>query len=391
VILDVVYNHTADLNSNFNQFAPGYFYRHNPDSSYSNATGCGNETASEQPMMRQYMIQSVLYWAKEYHMDGFRFDLMGVHDIETMNQISKALHAYDPSILIYGEGWTAGSSPYPENLRAVKKNAAQLHHIAAFSDDIRDGLRGGWSDIKSKGFAGGNGDLKESVKFGIVASLKHPQIDYSKVNYDKAPWAKAPDQAITYVSCHDDNCLFDRLKISNPKASEADLIKMDKLAQTVIMTSQGVAFMLSGEELLRTKQGVANSFNSPDAINQIDWSRKAKYADVFEYYKQLIALRKQHPAFRMASASKIDKHLQFLDVTDPQVIAYQLTDNANGDKWNNILLIFNGSTDSKTVNIPAGNWTLAGDGNQIDQNGIRSVNSASVEVPGSTAYILYRN
>ncbi len=391
VILDVVYNHTTDIDhSNFTQFAPGYFYRHNADGSYSNATGCGNETASERPMMRKFMMESLLYWTQEYHLDGFRFDLMGVHDIKTMNAISDTLHAVEPSIVIYGEGWTAGSSPYPENLRAVKANVSKLHKIAVFSDDIRDGLRGGWSDVKSKGFASGNGDLKESVKFGIVASVKHPQVDYSKVNYDKSPWAKSPDQAITYVSCHDDNCLYDRLKISNPNASEADLIKMDKLAQTAVMTSQGVTFMLSGEELLRTKQGIANSFNSPDNINQIDWSRKTKYADVFEYYKQLIALRKQHPAFRMTREGEITRHLQFVDTADPQVIAYQLINNANGDKWNDILIIFNGSMDSKTVNIPAGSWTLIGDGNKIDQNGIKSINSASVEVPGATAYILYK-
>jgi len=391
VILDVVYNHTTDIDhSNFTQFAPGYFYRHNPDGSYSNATGCGNETASERPMMRKFMMESVLYWAHEYHIDGFRFDLMGVHDIKTMNAISDTLHNINPSIVIYGEGWTAGASPYPENLRAVKKNAAKLHHIAAFSDDIRDGLRGGWSDLKSKGFASGNGDLKESVKFGIAASVKHPQVDYSKVNYSKAPWAKEPGQTITYVSCHDDNCLFDRLKISNPNAPETDLIKMDKLAQTAVMTSQGIAFMLSGEEMLRTKQGVANSFNSPDTINQIDWSRKAKYAGLFEYYKQLIALRKQHPAFRMSSAAMIDNHLHFLNIPDQQVIAYQLTGNANSDKWADILVILNGSTGSKTIAIPTGNWTLVGDGNQIDQSGIRNINSASVKVPGSTAFILYR-
>lgn len=392
VILDVVYNHTADIDhSNFTQFAPGYFYRHNPDGSYSNATGCGNETASERPMMRKFMMESLLYWVNEYHIDGFRFDLMGVHDIKTMNAISDTLHNIDKSIIIYGEGWTAGSSPYPEDLRAVKKNAAKLHQIAAFSDDIRDGLRGGWSDLRSKGFASGNGDLKESVMFGIAASVNHPQVDYSKVNYSKAPWAKQPYQAITYVSCHDDNCLYDRLKISNPNASQAELIKMDKLAQTAIMTSQGVAFMLSGEELLRTKKGVANSFNSPDTINQIDWSRKTKYADVFEYYKQLIALRKQHPAFRMPSASMIRKHLQFLDVADPQVIAYQLTGNANGDKWRNILVILNGGTESKTITIPAGNWALVGNGSRINQNGIRKMNATSVEIPGSTAYILYEN
>ena len=203
------------------------------DGSYSNGTGCGNETASEKAMMRKYMVESVVYWAKEYHIDGFRFDLMGVHDIETMNAISAALHAIDPTIFIYGEGWTAGDSPLPEQLRADKANVAKLDKIAVFSDDIRDGLRGGWSDVKSKGFVSGAPGTAESVKFGIVGSVQHPQVDYTRVNYDKAPWAAEPYQTITYVSCHDDNTLWDRLKISNPSASEPELIKMDKLANSL--------------------------------------------------------------------------------------------------------------------------------------------------------------
>jgi pullulanase len=391
VIMDVVYNHTTDIDhSNFSQFAPGYFYRHNPDGSYSNGTGCGNEVASEQPMVRKFMMESVLYWAKEYHVDGFRFDLMGTHDIKTMNAISDTLHKIDPGMVIYGEGWTAGSTPYPEDKRAMKKNAAKLDNIAVFSDDIRDGLKGGFSDVKEKGFIDGNPDKKESVKFGIVASVQHPQIDYSKVNYSKSPWAKQPYQTITYVSCHDDNTLFDRLKIGNPGASEADLIKMDKLAHTIVLTSQGIAFIQSGAEFLRTKQGVANSFNSPDEINEIDWSRKAKYADVYNYYKQLIALRKQHPAFRMPSAGMIRSHLSFMDNSDPLIIAYQLTDNANGDKWQTIMLLLNGNKDDKAISIPPGNWTLVGDGNTINQKGIKTISGPSVTVPGTTAYILYK-
>jgi pullulanase len=391
VILDVVYNHTTDIqHSNFSQFAPGYFYRQNPDGNYANGTGCGNETASERPMMRKFMIESVVYWAKEYHLDGFRFDLMGIHDIETMNAISDTLHKIDPTIFIYGEGWTAGQSPLAENLRAVKKNIYELNKVAAFSDDLRDGLKGGFSDVKSKGFVSGDQNSKESVKFGIVASTQNSQINYKAVNYSKAPWAAEPDQTISYASCHDDNTLFDRLKISNPYASEADLIKMDKLTNTIVLTSQGVAFLHSGVELLRTKQGVANSFNSPDSINQIDWSRKTKYEAVFNYYKQLVALRKDHPAFRMPSTKMIQDHLQFIEINDPSVIAYQLTGNANGDKWNTILILLNGSAASKAVTIPAGNWTLVGNGDKIDQKGIKKINAALVNVPGTTAYILYK-
>jgi len=390
VILDVVYNHTSDIDhANYSQFAPGYFYRHNPDGSYSNATGCGNEVASEMPMARKFMIESVVYWAKEYHLDGFRFDLMGVHDIKTMNMISDTLHKIDPTIFIYGEGWTAGNSPMPETLRAVKKNVSKLREEAVFSDDLRDGLKGGWGDIKEKGFVSGNAKMDESVKFGIVASTPNPQVSYGLVNYDKIPWAAEPFQTITYVSCHDDNTLFDRLKISNPTASEADLIKMDKLANAIVLTSQGVAFLHSGAELLRTKQGIANSFNQPDSINQIDWSRKTTYKAVFNYYKGLVTLRKNHPAFRMPSTKMITQNLKFLDTGIPGLICYQISNNANGDSWKNILVVLNGNTDTKTIKTPAGKWTLAADENSVNERGIKTVGESNLTIAGTAAYVLY--
>jgi pullulanase len=389
IILDVVYNHTSDTASNFNQFVPGYFYRHTAKGAYSNGTGCGNETASERAMMRKYMIESVVYWAKEYHLDGFRFDLMGVHDIETMNDISAALHKIDPAIFIYGEGWTAGNSPLAEDLRAVKKNAYKLDKIAVFNDDMRDGIKGGWSDVKAKGFVSGVAGNAESVKFGIVASTQHPQIDYSKVNYSKTPWAAQPYQTINYVSCHDDNTLFDRLKISNPNASETDLIKMDKLSNAIVLTSQGIALLHAGVEMLRTKQGIANSFNSPDSINQIDWSRKSKYKEVFNYYKALVALRKNHPAFRMPSTQMIQSHLKFFDTGDPNIIAYQISANANGDSWKNILVVLNGNMADKEVKIPAGNWTLVTDGNMINEKGLKKINAENISINATSAYVLY--
>ncbi|MGN6639704.1 MAG: type I pullulanase [Mucilaginibacter sp.] len=389
VILDVVYNHTADTSSNFNQFVPGYFYRHTDKGAYSNATGCGNETASERPMMRKYMIASVVYWAKEYHLDGFRFDLMGVHDIETMNDISAALHKINPTIFIYGEGWAAGNSSLPEDLRAVKKNAYKLDKIAVFSDDMRDGIKGGWSDIKSKGFVSGAPRNAESVKFGIVGSVQHPGVDYTKVNYSKAAWAAQPYQTINYVSCHDDNTLWDRLKISNPDASEADLIKMDKLSNAIVLASQGVAFLHAGAEMLRTKQGVANSFESPDSINELDWSRKTKYKPVFDYYQGLVALRKHHPAFRMPSAQMIREYLKFTDTNDPNIVAYRISGNANGDKWKNILVIFNGNTSDKSIEIPSGNWKLAVDGNNINEKGIRNIKQGDMPLSATSAYVLY--
>jgi pullulanase len=390
VILDVVYNHTSGIpQSIFTQFAPGYYYRHKTDGSYSNGTGCGNETASEKAMMRKFMVASVAYWAQEYHLDGFRFDLMGVHDITTMNAISDTLHKIDPTIFIYGEGWAAGPSPLPESERAVKKNMMSLDKVAAFSDDIRDGLRGP-GDVRRKGFVSGEQRMTESVKFGIVAATLHDGIDYGHIDDSKAPWAREPYQTITYVSCHDDNTLFDRLRISNPDASESEWIKMDKLANGVILTSQGVAFLQAGEEMLRTKHGVANSYNSPDSINELDWDRKTKYHNVFDYYQGLIALRKHHPAFRMPTADMIRQNLSFMDTHDSLVIGYQLKDHANGDKWKNILVLANGGNTDKTIALPPGNWTMAASQDKIEEAGFGKKFQTAVTLPATALLIFFQ-
>ncbi len=388
VVMDVVYNHTSNLKTPFNQFVPGYFYRQNANGRYSDASACGNETASERAMMRKFMIESLVYWVKEYHIDGFRFDLMGIHDIETMNQIAAALRKINPSIVLYGEGWTAGASPLPEEQRAVKKYTHRLDGIAAFSDDIRDGLRGPFSNTKEKGFVSGKKGNAENVKFGIVASTQHPQIDYKTVAYSKEPWAKEPYQTVSYVSCHDDPTLFDRLEEANHGASEEELIAMDKLAQTVVFTSQGIPFLHSGAELLRTKFGVHNSYKSPDSINQLDWSRKVKYKDVFQYYKGLIALRKAHPSFRLPSTALIQKHLRFSETADPLFVAYTLS-GVSGDAWKEIIVLLNGDKEAKSFRLPAGNWTLACDGLTINEGGIRQ-QSGTVSLPGTTAYVLFR-
>ena len=389
VIMDVVYNHTSNTETPFNLLVPDYFYRKNAVGKYSDATGCGNETASEKAMMRKFIIESVTHWVKEYHLDGFRFDLMGVHDIETMNEISNALHKIDKSIFIYGEGWTAGASPLPEELRAVKKNVNKLNNIAAFSDDIRDGLHGPYNNVKEKGFVSGATGLKESIKFGIVAATQHPQINYKLVNYSKAPWAKKPSQTINYVSCHDDNTLFDRLTLGNPNVTEAELIGMDKLSQTIVLTSQGVPFIHSGAEMLRTKKGIANSYNMPDSINEIDWSRKLKYKNVFNYYKGLIALRKNHPAFRMPTTEMIQQHLNFTETEDPLLIIYQINNHANNDKWKDIIVLLNGEAKDKNVQLPVGKWTLVADGNTINEKSTIHF-SDTVLLPATTGYVLYK-
>ncbi|MBF9223073.1 type I pullulanase [Hymenobacter ruricola] len=392
VVLDVVYNHTANAaRSSFEQLVPGYYYRHNPDGSYSNATACGNEVASERPMVRKLIVESVTYWAQEYHADGFRFDLMGVLDIETMRAVRVALDLQDHSILTYGEGWAAGASPLPEARRAVKANMGKLDRIAAFGDELRDGVKGHFARQTEPGFASGQAGLEESVKFGIVAATQHPQVDYAKVNYSKAAWASSPAQAINYVACHDDLVLWDKLKASNKGASEAELIKMDLLSNTIVFTSQGIPFLPVGDEFLRTKGGAHNSFNQPDSVNQLDWARKARYAGVYDFYRKLIALRRAHPAFRLPTAELVQQHLEFLPGTHPGVIAYQLKNHAGGDPWQDITVIFNGNHSADSVALPRGTYTVVLRGKEINQEGFDVLEVMSgVQVPGSSALILIR-
>ncbi len=388
VILDVVYNHTYDIeHSNFQKTYPDYYYRKNADGTYSNGSGCGNETASEQPMMRRFMIESVKYWINEYHIDGFRFDLMGCHDIETMNAIRKAVDEIDPTIFIYGEGWSAGQCAYPQEKLGVKANTALMPRIAAFSDEIRDGLRGPFSDDTKGAFLAGLQGEEESIKFGIAGCIDHPQVDMQKVNYSKKAWATEPTQMISYVSCHDDMCLVDRLKASIPGISTDEIIRLDLLAQTAVFTSQGVPFMLSGEEMLRDKKGVHNSFESPDSINHLDWDNLKRYPQVFQYYKNLIQLRKNHPAFRLGSASLVRKHLVFGKPGSPLVFC--LKDHAGGDRWKDIYVILNASREQQTVDLPMDSYETVCDDGRICETGIRHFTADRVTVAPQSALILH--
>ncbi|NME68274.1 type I pullulanase [Flammeovirga aprica] len=389
-ILDVVYNHTfSGDDSNFSLEVPQYYYRQNEKGGYSDASACGNETASERVMARKYIVESVLYWAKEYHLDGFRFDLMGIHDIETMNILAKRLKLeVDPSILIYGEGWNAATSPLPVEEQAIKANTPKMKGVAAFSDDIRDGLKGSVFYDDEIGFVQGNKELHETIKFGIVASTKHPQIDYSKINYSKAPWAPTPAQTVTYVSCHDNHTLFDKLSISQPNVSKEDIKKMHKLTSAVVLTSQGIPFIHSGVEMLRTKGGEHNSYNKPDAINKINWDWKFENKDIFEYYQGLIEVRKAHPAFRMTSTEMIAENLKFIDFKDPLVIGYTISNNANKDGAKNIAVIFNANKSAKNISkfLPKGKWKVLVDGKKASADGIKTISSVRIE--GISALVL---
>lgn len=391
VVLDVVYNHTFNTaESNFERTVPGYFYRQKKDGTFADGSACGNETASDRAMMRNYMIESVLYWINEYHLDGFRFDLMGIHDIETMNEIRKAVDKVDPSIFIYGEGWAAQAPAYPADSLAMKAHVNRMPGIAAFSDEMRDGLRGPFNENKKGAFLAGLPGEEMSIKFGIVGAIEHPQVKNDSVNYSKAPWALQPTQMISYVSCHDDMCLVDRLQASIPGLTREQLVKLDKLAQTAVFTSQGVPFIYAGEELMRDKKGVHNSFESPDSINAIDWRRKAMNADVFAYYKGLIALRKSHPAFRMGDADMVRKHLEFIPVEGSNLIAYRLKDHANGDSWQEIIVAFNARTTPAKLSIEGGKYTVVCRDGVIDSRGMGTVYGPEVFVPAQSALILYK-
>lgn len=389
VILDVVYNHTFDINgSNFQKTYPDYFFRKNAEGKYSDGSGCGNETASDKKLMREFMKESVAYWVNEYHIDGFRFDLMGVHDIETMNEIHDVVAKIDPTIYIYGEGWSAGSCAYPQDKLAIKANARQLNGIGAFSDEMRDALRGPFSDDTKGGFLAGVPGQEESIKFGIAGAISHPQIDMTKVNYSKVPWTNEPSQMVAYVSCHNDMCLTDRLRSSIPYIGDEELIRLDLLAQTAVLTSQGVPFILSGEEMLRDKKGVHNSYRSPDSINRLDWNNLKRYPQVFDYYAGLISLRKQHPAFRMGSADEVRKNLCFLEAPEG-VVAYQLKNNAGGDSWKNIIVVLNSQKTPQTVDVPENTYTMVVANGKVDTNGIGLLSGKTLTVAPQSALIVH--
>lgn len=391
VVLDVVYNHTFNTEeSNFERTVPGYFYRQTKDGKPANGSGCGNETASDRAMMRKYMVESVLYWINEYHIDGFRFDLMGIHDIETMNEIRAAVDKIDPSIFIYGEGWAASAPQLDQEELAMKANIYKMPRIAAFSDEMRDGLRGGWDDDQKGAFLIGQPGHEMSIKFGLVGAVKHPQVINDSVNYSKEPWALQPTQMISYVSCHDDMCLADRLKATMPDATDEERASLHKLAETFVFTSQGVPFIFAGDEMMRDKKGIHNSYNSPDSINTIDWRNKTIHHDVFDYVRELITLRKNHPAFRMGDADKVRQYMEFLPVEGSNLVAFILKDNANGDSWKNIIVAFNSRKEPAKLSIPAGRYTIVCKDGKIKQSGMGQVSGNEIIVPARSAMIIHQ-
>ena len=380
VILDVVYNHTTNAaNTGFERTMPGYFYRMREDGTFFNGSGCGNETASEQEMFRKYMIESREWWMKEYHIDGFRFDLMAIHDIDTMNEISERLHAIDPAVVIYGEGWAAESPAYPAEQIALKANTYMLDKVGAFSDNIRDAVRGPLG-CENAGFMDGVAGNKENVEFGIVGGIEHPQVTVEA-------WADNPLQHVSYVSCHDDHCLRDRLEEA-AKATEKQRLRMVKLAQTAVYTSQGIPFIFNGEELYRHKQGVKNSYNQPDAINAIDWTYKTRYSDLVKYYSELAAIRHAHPGFCLGDPDLVREKLQFIDVDDPCIVAFRISGLEGIDTAKSLTVVLNGSKKHRKIAIPEGRYIVLAENGVADVDGIGAYTGDYCAVAATSATIL---
>ncbi|MBE6217734.1 MAG: type I pullulanase [Bacteroidales bacterium] len=380
VILDVVYNHTTNAaNTGFERTMPGYFYRMREDGTFFDGSGCGNETASEQEMFRKYMVESLEWWMKEYHIDGFRFDLMAIHDIETMNLISERLHAIDPDVVIYGEGWAASAPAYPAEEIALKANTYMLDKVGAFSDNIRDAVRGPLG-CENAGFMDGVAGNKPNVEFGIAGGIEHPQVTVER-------WTNNPLQHVSYVSCHDDHCLRDRLEEAT-EATEAERLKMVKLAQTAVYTSQGIPFIFNGEELYRHKQGVKNSYNQPDSINAIDWTYKTKYKDLVDYYAALAAIRHAHPGFCLGDADLVREKLSFIDVDDPCVVAFRIDGLEGIDSAKSLTVLLNGSKDAVKVGIPQGNYTVLAKNGHADAEGLGAFSGNTISAEATSATIL---
>ena len=379
VIMDVVYNHTYYTEeSAFERSFPFYYHRHK-NGKFTNGSGCGNETASERLMMRKFIIDSLKFWVREYHIDGFRFDLMALHDIETVNLIRDELDKLDPQLLMYGEGWTGGESPMPADKLAYKWNSYKFGRVGLFNDNIRDSVKGGTFNPYDKGFVSGNRNAVATLRRGIAGSVPHHELNDAK----EACWAFEPTQAINYCEAHDNNTLWDKLCISAKHENEETRIKMDKLSAAIVILSQGVPFIQLGQDFLRTKPRILkadeepndvnifeeNSYNSPDFTNAVRWDRKVRYADVFRYYKALIALRKSSTLFRLSMKWEVEQKLSFWRKNDSQFVIFSLFDQSES-----FVVAFNPYQEDKYFDLPEGSWQL-----RLDADG----NSHSEQVGGN--------
>ena len=385
VIMDVVYNHTYDIVNNcFQKCVPDYYYRMTEDGEYSDASACGNEVASDHPMVRKFIIDSLKYWVSEYHIDGFRFDLMGVLDIETMNLAAEELRAINPDIIIYGEGWAGGPSTLPAEERALKCNVPALVGVGAFSDDIRDGIRGDVFIEEEIGFISGRQNMENDIRYSVVGATRHPEVDYDAYEYSEGPWAKNPVDIVNYISCHDNLTLWDKISVSCPDATEEEKLAMNRLGAGMIFTSQGIPFFLSGEEFARTKpiegtdEVCENSYNMPFYTNVMRYDRLEKYSDLNEYYKGIIAFRKAHEGLRLGTAEEVREAVHFIDGLPKNVVAFTVT-----TAEETIFVVYNGNKEAVKVEFPeTAEWNICIDNDKASKDALRTTTEKEVEVHG---------
>ncbi len=384
VVMDVVYNHVfsaADFSEE--QLVPGYFFRSEPDGSMADGTGCGNEVASNRPMVRKFIVDSVKYWAKEYNLDGFRFDLMGILDVTTMNQIRTELNKIDPTILIVGEGWNMGDV-LADTEKADQVNALQMPGISMFNDQIRDAIKGSVFDSANKGYVQGSYSRIDGIYAGIVGQIVYDASVSGNWTSDN------PGQSLNYVEAHDNLTLWDKLTASVPSAKLATRISMDELAASIAFLSQGLPFMQAGQEFLRTKNGDGNSYNSGDGVNSLRWNRRSAYGSVTNYYKGIIALRAAHKAFRMTTAAEVKANLTFLEASEP-VVAYSLNGEAVGDTWSSIVVAHNPKSSSYKLTLPSsGTWQIVVTTGKAGVKTLKSFTGSSVVVPARSTLVLHK-
>ena len=382
VIMDVVYNHVYDAEKFcFNKIVPNYFSRVSADGSYSNGSACGNDTASERAMVKKYIVDSVLYWATEYHIDGFRFDLVGLIDTETINEVMEAVHAVRPDVVFYGEGWTLGTEVTKDGyMMTTQNNSTQVPGFAFFSDTIRDGLKGSVFSTSERGYVSGASNLEKVMENCFVGLA--------------GTWCTTPAQAVNYASCHDNNTLYDRLQLSNPDATQEELVKMNNLSAAIYMTAQGIPFFQAGEEMLRTKETSLgtfneNSYNASDEVNNIKWDtlEDPVYADVVDYYKGLIAFRKAHPVLRLTTAEEVKEHVSVVDVEEANVTAFHLTGGMEGESADAMYIVFNPNKEAKEIMLPEGKWHICINGEEAGVTSLGTVKD-SVTVDPISALVL---
>jgi pullulanase len=375
VIMDVVYNHTAETRAtvyNFNAAAVDYYYRLNPDGTYSNGSGCGNEFRTEAPMARKFLIDSLLYWVREYKVDGFRFDLMGLIDTDAAAEIMTALKAEKPDIFVYGEPWKAGASP----VKGVEKGSQRGLGFAVFNDGFRDSIKGSVFSLEDLGYV-----QAARGRDGVIKGIRGAVDDYTD----------GPMETMNYVSCHDNHTLWDRIDLSVPAEPLKNKTAMDKLANALVFTSQGIPFLHAGEEFLRTKGGEHNSYNLPDSVNRLDWTRKKENYGVYSYYRDLIALRKEHPAFRMKTEAAVRENLKFYEELGlkvrPPGIAYQLYGDKAGDSWGRMVVLVNPEKKARRFAVPKGKWILAFDAAGLVKDPGKAVSGSFLVEPLSLAVL----